>query len=459
MVSEGNRLERALGPIPSAALLAGTVIGTGIFLVPATMARETGSVAGVFIIWLLGAFLSLCGALSYAELGATMPEAGGEYAFLKKAYSPVFGFLFGWQHIVIGKTGSIAAIGLASSLFLGYLFEELKQDFIRIGWLQISGIQLVAMGWIALLTLPNVLGVAKGGLIQSTLTLFKLAAIFVLIVIALQSGNGNWNHLKEGVLTSPELDFSDYWAGWGAALAAALWAYDGWNNLTLVSGEIRHAETTIPRVLILGLLLVAGIYMLTNLAYFYILPLTRVQHSIHVAQDMAFALKGQKGAQLLTLTAVLSTLAALNGAILSGARVFYAMSRDGLLFQGLAQLHPVYHTPGRALLLQSFLAMFLVLFLGHDQAAFERILDYALFGTWAFYGLSAFGVIRLRQRHPELHRPFRTPGYPFVPCAFSLVALSFCGNIAYRRPDETLMGLALMSAGLPLYYLFNRQKA
>lgn len=453
----GNRLERALGPIPSAALLAGTVIGTGIFLVPSTMARETGSVGGVFIIWIFGALLSLCGALSYAELGASLPHAGGEYAFLRKSYGPILGFLFGWQQIMIGKTGSIAAIGLASSLFLSYLIKGLDQDVIHIGTHGISGTQLVAMMWIGLLTLPNLLGIAEGGMLQSFLTLLKLAAIFLLIVLALSSEVGDWSRLEETPLRI-EKERPDYWSRWGAALAAALWAYDGWNNLTLVSGEIRNPEKIIPRVLILGILSVAGLYILTNLAYFYILPLASIQKSAHVAQDMAFALLGEKGARLLTLAAVLSTLAALNGAILAGARVFYAMARDGLLFRGLSKLHPHHHTPRRALVVQCALAMCLVLTLGHDRAAFERVLDYALFGTWAFYGLSAFAVIRLRIRYPELPRPFRTPGYPVIPLLFSLVALSFCANIAFRRPHETLMGFLLLAAGVPLFFLFNRDQ-
>lgn len=448
-------LERALGVLPAAALLAGTVIGTGIFLVPSTMARETGSVVSVFLVWLFGAGLSVCGALTYAELGAALPEAGGEYAFLRKAYGPLFGFLFGWQQIVIGKTGSIAAIGLASSLFLSYLFPELKHDIVAFGELGISGIQIVAIGWIFLLTLPNLLGVAKGGALQLVLTLLKILAILALVTLALSYTHGSWLRLlsEKGL---PDSGFGGQWAGWGAALAAALWAYDGWNNVTLVSSEIKNPTKTIPKVLVFGILGVAMIYILTNLAYFYVLPIEEIQASQHVAQDVATRILGETGGQALTIAAIISTLAALNGAILSGARVFYAMARDGLLFRGLSHIDAVHHTPSRALAVQSLLAALIILLLGHDRAAFERVLDYALFGTWAFYGLTAMAVMVLRHSHPELPRPYRTLGYPWIPLVFSGVALLFCLNIGYRRPTETLMGIILLAVGLPLYRFFRR---
>jgi basic amino acid/polyamine antiporter, APA family len=456
--SKPPALERALGLIPATALLIGTVIGTGIFLVPSTMARETGSVAGVFLVWLFGAFLSVCGALTYAELGAALPEAGGEYAFLRKAYGPLLGFLFGWQQIVIGKTGSIAAIGLASSLFLSYLFPSLDQDILRLGSYGLSGIQVVAISWILLLTLPNLLGVSKGGALQTFLTLMKILGILALILLALGYSEGSWERIviERGL---PDPDFEKQWLGWGAALAAALWAYDGWNNVTMVSSEIRNPGKTIPAVLIFGILGVAGIYIVTNLAYFYVLPLEAIQASQHVAQDVATQILGSRGGTALTIIAIISTLAALNGAILSGARVFYAMARDGVFLRALSKVDQSHHTPSRALATQACFATTLILLLGHDRAAFERVLDYALFGTWGFYGLSALAVIVLRRKHPELKRPYKTFGYPWVPLLFATVALIFCLNISFRRPTETLMGLLLLALGVPLFHFFKHDAA
>ena len=450
-----DELHRALGPLTSGAILAGTVIGTGIFLVPSTMARETGSVAGVFAVWLFGALLTLCGAFTYAELGSSLPEAGGEYTFLRRAYGPIWGFLYGWQQIVIGRTGSIAAIGLAASLFLGYFIGGLDSDLLVWGGFAISGLQVAAIFCILLLTFINLFGIARGGTLQSVLTAIKIGAILALVALAFGSSKGSWQNFLVDT-PQPERTLTAHLSAFGAALSAALWAYDGWNNLTLVSGEIRDPDRTIPRVLITGILAVAVIYMLANLAYFYILPFQDVQQSQRVAQDVATRLLGSVGGQALTLAAVVSTLAALNGSILSGARIFFAMSRDGLFFKGLSAVHPIHRTPVRALLFQCLFASALILLLGHDKAAFERMLDYALFGTWGFYGLTSLAVIVLRYTHPDLPRPYLTVGYPWVPLIFSAVALLFCVSIAVRRPEESLMGVLFLLAGLPFYVYCRR---
>lgn len=452
-----DELHRALGPLTSGAILAGTVIGTGIFLVPSTMARETGSVAGVFAVWLFGALLTLCGAFTYAELGSSLPEAGGEYTFLRRAYGPIWGFLYGWQQIVIGRTGSIAAIGLAASLFLGYFIGGLDSDLLVWGGFAISGLQVAAIFCILLLTFINLFGIARGGTLQSVLTAIKIGAILALVALAFGSSKGSWQNFLVDT-PQPERTLTAHLSAFGAALSAALWAYDGWNNLTLVSGEIRDPDRTIPRVLITGILAVAVIYMLANLAYFYILPFQDVQQSQRVAQDVATRLLGSVGGQALTLAAVVSTLAALNGSILSGARIFFAMSRDGLFFKGLSAVHPIHRTPVRALLFQCLFASALILLLGHDKAAFERMLDYALFGTWGFYGLTSLAVIVLRYTHPDLPRPYLTVGYPWVPLIFSAVALLFCVSIAVRRPEESLMGVLFLLAGLPFYVYWRRRE-
>lgn len=444
-------LDRALGPVASAAILAGTVIGTGIFLVPSTIARETGSVAGVFAIWLFGALLSLAGALSYAELGSTFPAAGGEYVFLRRAYGPVWGFLFGWQQITIGKTGSIAGIAVALAYFLGYFVPGLGEDLPGFG---MTGIQATAIAAIALLTLVNARQVAFGGGVQSLLTALKIGAILALAVLVFGSGNGSWSHFLHPGTPPPDSPVARLLAV-GAALSAALWAYDGWNNLTLVGSEIREPERTIPRVLILGVLAVAVVYMLTNLAYFYALPFPAVQHSPRVAQDVALAVLGPVGGAALTVAAVISTLATLNGSIMAGGRIFYAMAQDGLLFRALGRLDPVTRTPVLALLAQFGLATALILAFARDKTAFERILDYAMFGTWGFYGITVIAVIVLRYRHPDLPRPYLTLGYPWLPLLFALVALLFCVSIALRRPAETTAGLVLLVISLPFYFFWR----
>jgi len=448
-----RELRRGLGLTDASAIVMGTVIGTGIFLVPSTIAREVGSVAGVFLVWLVGGLLSLAGALSYAELGAAFPEAGGEYVFLRRAYGPLWGFLFGWQQVVIGKTGAIASVATAFAIFLGFFFDGVQGDWIRLavgeGAWTLTGIQSIALGSILILTALNYLGIAVGGAVQSALTILKVAAILVLAFLALGAGGGAWAHFYADLEPSPGT--SDHWFGFGTALAAALWAYDGWNNLTMVGAEIRDPHTTIPRVLILGMLGVMIVYALTNVAYFYVLPMDAVTRSERVAQDVAVAAVGHWGGTAITLAAIVSTLGSLNGAILTGARVSYAMARDGLFFRHMADLNPTHHTPAKALLLQCAFACGLILMLGHDEHAFERLFNYAIFGAWVFYGITALAVIVLRYRQPDLTRPYRTLGYPWVPLTFVLVAGAFCLSMIVRRPQETGLGMAFLAAGLPFY--------
>jgi APA family basic amino acid/polyamine antiporter len=456
-----TELHRALGPLASSAILAGTVIGTGIFLVPSTIAREVGSVGMAFLIWTIGALLSLAGALTYAELGSAFPAAGGEYVFLRRAYGSLWGFLFGWQQVVIGKTGSIASIAIAFALFLGYFFSGLDQDLVRFetgtGVWKITGKQAAAITGIMLLTSVNYIGVALGGAVQGFFTVLKVAAILALVLLVFGSGQGSWTHFHPTTGLEDVHGFAEQAASFGAALAATLWAYDGWNNLTLVGAEIRDPHKTIPRVLILGVLGVALVYMLANLAYFYALPFDTIKHSERVAQDVAQAVLGTWGGTALTLAALISTLATLNGSILTGARIFYAMAWDGLFFRSIADLHPINRTPAKALLLQASLASGLILLFGQDKAAFERLFDYSLFGTWGFYGITVLSVIVLRYRHPELPRPYLTLGYPWIPLVFAVVSVLFCLSIVIRRPYETGFGLVLLAAGLPFYYYW-RQK-
>ena len=448
-----RELKRRLGLIDAGALVTGTVIGTGIFLVPSTIAREVGSVGGVFLVWLIGGLLSLAGALSYAELGAAFPEAGGEYVFLRRAYGPLWGFLFGWQQVVIGKTGGIASLAIAFALFLGFFLRGVQEDWIHLSigpavW-TFTGVQSIALASVLTLTVVNYLGIAVGGAVQSILTTLKVAAILALVFLAFYAGEGTWGHFHD----YPEgaSGTADCRVGFGAALAAALWAYDGWNNLTMVGAEVHSPHTTIPRVLIIGMLGVMILYGLTNVAYFYVLPLDAVMRSERVAQDVALSAVGPWGGAAITLAAAVSTLGSLNGAILTGARVSYAMARDGLFFRHMADLNPDHHTPAKALLLQCLFACGLILTLGHHEHAFERLFDYAIFGTWLFYGITALAVIVLRYRQPDLRRPYRTLGYPWVPLIFFLLAAVFCVSMIARRPLETGLGLALLAAGLPFY--------
>ncbi|MFQ5777959.1 MAG: APC family permease, partial [Terriglobia bacterium] len=384
-MSAQPQLIRGLGLVGSSSIVVGTIIGTGIFLVPSTIARAVDSVGLVFAVWIVGGLLSLAGALSYAELGAALPQAGGEYVFLRRAYGPLWGFLFGWEQFVIGKTGSIATIATAFALFLGYFFGALSQEVLRVPlgfttW-SLTGAQMVSLAAIISLTVINYLGVIVGGAVQTFFTILKVAIILGLIVLGFSLGGGAGSNFSPFLAAPRGLGT---FSAFGVALVAALWAYDGWNNLTMVAGEVRHPERNIPRALILGVLGVGGVYLLTNAVYFYILPLEAVQGSEQVAQDTARSFLGEWGGAAITVGALVSTFATLNAAILSGARVPYAMARDGLFFRFMAQVHPVHRTPAKALLLQAAFACLIVLIFG----SFERSFTYTIFGLWIFYGMT-----------------------------------------------------------------------
>ncbi|MFQ5723651.1 MAG: APC family permease [Terriglobia bacterium] len=457
-MKQEHSLIRGLGPLGSASMVVGTIIGTGIFLVPSTIAMEVKSVGLVFLVWVVAGLLSLAGALSYAELGAALPEAGGEYVYLRRAYGPLWGFLYGWEQFVIGKTGSVASLAAAFTVFLSFFFKPLQEDFVQLslgsfGW-SLTGGQLVAIAAIASLTLINYFGVVVGGAVQTVLTVMKVAVVLTLAALALAIGGGDWSHFSSFSQSSAQ---GVAVSAFGLALLSAFWAYDGWNNLAMVGGEVRDPERNIPRALIYGTGGVMLVYLLVNVAYFYILPLEDVAGptgKVQVAQVMARSFLGEWGAILITLGALISTYATLNAAILSGARVPYAMARDRLFFRHMADVHPVHRAPAKALLLQAAIACLLVLIF---QGDFDRLIRYTLFGLWIFYGMTTASVFVLRRKDPTLPRPYRTLGYPWVPGIFVVMATVICLNTLYSTPKEAGLGLLFLAAGLPFYWFWQRR--
>jgi amino acid transporter len=455
-VTKQPELIRGLGLVQASAIVVGTVIGTGIFLVPSSIARQVDSVGLVFLVWVVGGLLSLAGALSYAELGAALPEAGGEYVFLRRAYGPLWGYLYGWEQFVIGKTGSIATVATGFALFLGFFVESLGTEWLRVPvgtwtW-SLTGAQVVSLAAIVGLTVLNFFGIVLGGNVQAVLTALKVSVILGLVAVGFALGQGSWSNFTPFFV--PTNRGADTLTAFGVALVAALWAYDGWNNLVMVGGEVRDPQRTIPRALIFGVLGVGLVYMLSNAVYFYILPLAAVKSSPRVAQDAAQQFLGDRGAAVITLGALVSSFATLNAAILSGARVAYAMARDGLFFRHVADVHPAHRTPAKALLLQAGFACFIVILFG----SFEQSFTYTIFGLWIFYGMTTASVFVLRRREPELPRPYRTWGYPWVPGIFVVVAAVFVVNILLTNPKETGLGLLLLVAGLPLYWFWRRRR-
>jgi APA family basic amino acid/polyamine antiporter len=431
----------------------GTVIGSGIFLVPKTMIQKVGSVEWVFLIWVVGGLLSLAGALSYAELAAALPEAGGEYAFLREAYGPMWGFIYSWTQMWVAKSGSIATLATGFFVYLSNFFAPLDTVFYTLplplgpngGPLELRWGQLFAIGLIALLGWLNYFGVKLGGEVQVAVTAIKVALIAIVILAGLFLGHP---HAAPATPVGTAT-----FTGFIAALVAALWAYDGWNNVSMVSSEIRNPQKNLPLALIGGTLAVIVIYMLANAAYFRMMTPHEVAGADRVAADMMRKIWQAPGANAVSIAAMISIFAALNGSILTGSRVPYAAAREGYFFSAIARVNPKYHTPGVSIWALTAWASVLVL-----TGKYDDLFNLVIFASWILYGMTAAAVIVLRIKRPELNRPYRTLGYPLVPVLFVLGASVLLLTTAHDRPRESLMGIALILLGLPFYFYWRKQR-
>lgn len=429
-------LVRGLGLFGACSVVVGTVIGSGIFLVANDMARGVGTPGWVFVVWIFGGLLSISGALAYAELSAMLPKAGGPYVFLSAAYGPLWGFLFGWMQFLIAKTGSIATLGAGFALYLTFFFPALN-------------LKVVAFSIIAVLAIVNYFGVRTSGTVQTFFTVLKISLIVGLAVGALVSGKGDWQNLSSSV------PIDSLFGGFVLALVGALWAYDGWDNASFVGGEVSNPGRNLPLALVFGTMLVGVLYMLANLGYFYILSASGVAGSSRVAADVAAQFMGRYGGGAVALAAMVSIFAALNGSILGGSRIPYAMASDGLFFSGLAKVHTLYRSPANSIVVMCALAAVMSL-----TGTFTELYTYVIFASWIFYGLTATAVFALRRKHPEWPRPYKAWGYPVLPAAFVLVSFGFAGSVFWNSPRQSLMGLLIIAAGVPAFYFFrNRAKA
>ena len=450
----GPSLQRVLGLWSAISIVIGTVIGSGVFLVPSTMIRYVGSVRNLFIVWVAAGLLSLFGALTYAELAAAFPEAGGEYVYLSEAYGPFWGYLYGWTQLWVAKSGSIATLAAGFYTYLTAFFPVLGLPIVilplHIGpggsLLEIHYGQLLAIAVILILAAVNYVGVRSGGNVQVFVTAVKMLLIAGIIAVGLLSGKGDFSHLSAHIPSAGTI------AGFFAAMVSALWAYDGWNNVSMVSSEIRDPQRNLPRSLILGTAAVIATYILINLSYFYVLTPAQVATSHRVAADMMSTIYGNSAAAAVTVAVLISIFAALNGSILSGARVPYAMARDGLFFRFAAVVHPKYRTPGNSMILLCLWSCIVVL-----SGWFDDLYNFVIFGSWILYLMTAVSVFVLRKKRPDVVRPYRVAGYPVVPVLFVAVAALLLVSTMQTRPRESLMGLALMALGVPLYFYWRKQ--
>src|ERR1700739_1589238 len=449
-------LVRGLGPLASAAIVVGTMIGTVMFLKPAEMAREGRYVSIVFAAWIIGALLSIFGALSYAELGAAIPEAGGEYAYLRRGFGPTWGFLFGWTHSIVGRPSSLASIAAGLMRFLSFLIPAVAAPLFTIhiaipglpGWIKpyefvFTWAQPLAVFWLVLMTGINYLGVRLGGGVQVFLTAIKIFSVLMVIGVAFALP-ASGAHMPGPIW--PVAGSTGLLGAFLAALAAALWAYDGWEDLNLVGSEVENPQRNFPRALVGGVSIVAIVYLLFSAACLKVLPFESVASSAHVASDVVERVVGHGAAAWVTLAMVISALGSMNSSVLSGARVPYAMARDGIFFKIADGIHPKSRTPGRALIFQCVLSSLMAL-----TGTFEELTNLFIFAGWIFYGLAVVALFRLRRTEPNLLRPYRCWGYPWVPALFVLGALALTVNLWLDRPGRSTAGLLLIVAGIPFY--------
>jgi APA family basic amino acid/polyamine antiporter len=490
------KLVRGLGLLDASMIVVGSMIGSGIFITSAESSRLVGSPGWLLLAWALAGVLTITGALCCAELAAMWPRAGGQYVFLREAYGPSIGFLFGWSLFLIIQTGTIAAVAVAFANFTGVLTNSVSADNYIVaphgfgGYaISLSTQQLLAVVMILFLTLTNTRGLKTGKLIQNTFTFTKTAALVGLIVVGLIFGwNHNsaaytsdwWNPLNNGLKPSAsQLGFDATSGGLlglalimllGRAMVGPLFAQSAWNNVTFTAGEVRDPGRNLPRALLIGCSLVVVLYLLANVAYIVTLPLAGIQNAPQnrVATATMEAIFGPRGTVIMAIAIMISTFGCNNGLILAGSRVYYAMSRDNLFFKGIGKVNSR-HVPAIALITQGIWAAFLTLprtVTTNPQTGavtygnvYTQLLEYIISADMVFYALMVGAVMVMRRKAPEIERPYRTLGYPIVPLVYIFLAVLFILDVAYLAPSTSGIGFLIVFTGIPIYFIWRRSAA
>lgn len=454
MLMSEPKLLRQIGLFDATMIMVGMVIGSGIFLSTGIIAASIPSAGLILLAWVVGGLLTLAGAFIYAELGAAMPEAGGQFVYIHKAYGELAAFLFGWMFFFAYMTGGIASLALAFAEYLAYFFPVLGTGNVLLGLgtgpLSLSAGELVAVGCIAFFTLVNMVGVRIGTTVQNVLTVVKVGTILTFVALAFTIGKTQPMDLTA---IPPDLGLGQIVTGFAVALVAVSWAFDGWNNITFVAGEITDPHRNLTRTLIFGAVIITVIYLVMNVVYLMSMPVTEIAGAYRVAEVSASALFGGRAAAFISAAVLISVLGALNGAVLSGARVYYAMAREGLFFARAARVHPRFKTPAFALVIQAAWSCVLIL-----SGNLEQVVTYTIFVAIVFWIVAAASLFTLRRKYPDMPRPYKAWGYPWVPALFILASVGILLNTLVQQPVESLSGLVLIAVGLPAYLLWKRRK-
>jgi basic amino acid/polyamine antiporter, APA family len=476
---------RGLGLLDSTMIVAGSMIGSGIFIVSGGISKQVGAPGWLLVVWIVTGLLTVMAALSYGELAAMMPKAGGQYVYLREAFSPLWGFLYGWTLFLVIQTGTIAAVGVGFARYLGVLFPTVGEDKYLIApkaistnyAVSLSTAQLVGVLLIVLLTFMNTRGLKLGKLVQNTFTTAKLAALFGLIVLGLLIG------ARSGALSA---NFSNLWGvrgaldNFGGGLTAAttfglfvgicvaqtgsLFSADAWNNITFTAGEVKDPKRNIPLSLAFGTMIVIALYLLANVAYLATLPFEKIQGADRVATDTVNVIFAGRGAVVMAVAIMISTFGCNNGLILAGARAYYAMARDGLFFKSSGQLNSK-HVPAWGLVIQGIWAAMLVLprTIKHDAVGhvtgygnlYGNLLDYVISAALIFYILTIAGIFRLRQTRPDAERPYKAFGYPLIPILYIIGASVILVVLFIYQTATTWPGLVIVITGIPVYFIWK----
>ena len=472
MEAEKSEFKKSLGFIDSTALVAGSMIGSGIFIVSADIARNVGAPGWMLIVWVITGIMTIFAALSYGELASMMPHAGGQYVYLREAFNPLAGFLYGWTFFTVIQTGTIAAVAMAFSKFAGVLVPWFSESniLLNLGIIKISTVHLLAITMILLLTFNNLLGIRNGKWVQNIFTFLKVALLIGFIILGLFfAKNPEAIAVNKSYFWQPVSMDGAALGGWaliaaiGVAMVGSLFSSDAWNNITFAAGEVKNPKRNIPLSLVTGVTLVTILYILANFVYLNALPLRGmadgagvfdrgIQHAVNDRLGTAsmFGLFGSMAALMMAAFVVISTFGCNNGLILSGARVYYAMAKDNLFFKSAGKLNK-YSVPAAGLKLQAVWASLLCL-----SGTYSNLLDYVVFAVLIFYVLTIAGIFVLRRKMPDVERPYKTFGYPVVPIIYMAAASLVMFVLLIYKPDYTWPGLIIVIMGVPVYYIWQK---
>ena len=472
-MSDSTHFKPSLSLLDATMIVAGSMIGSGIFIVSADIVRNVGSAGWLIVVWLITGFMTISAAMSYGELSGMYPKAGGQYVYLKEAYNPLMGFLYGWSFFAVIQTATIAAVGVAFARFAAYLFPAVGETNIiaDLGFIQISAAQLTCIVIVVLLTYINTRGIKEGKLIQTTFTASKLLALFGLMLFGFllvkdSHWTANWSTGLNAVQDLGENGAGKVPVGWtsisgvalmgavAAAMTGSIFSSDAWNNVTFIAGEIKNPKRNIGLSLFLGTLIVTFLYVTTNLMYLHALPLQDIAFppSDRLATTAANKIFGNSGTIIIAILIMVSTFGCINGLVLAGARVYYTMAKDGLFFKKAGTLN-ANAVPQWALWAQCVVACLLCL-----SGGYGNLLDMISFVVVIFYVLTILGIFILRKKQPDTERPYKAFGYPFLPAIYILMGTAFCVLLLIFKTKYAAWGLAITLAGIPLYYLAARKK-